>query len=192
MAHPQISWQKFKNANARINKVMNTTLPAAVGNLLKPVTTLTTYPVSKFVVAQHFRESETVDGVRYSRFSGDFSTWLCRTEVNVLATELHTLRLLYDCNALQIGSAINPNLQVMFLAQIFQLLARQGDGREGNLLTGWRNAGLANLFLIRDDKGSPFVIDLRCADDGWLIEAQSPESSEVYYADSRITVPILS
>lgn len=64
------------------------------------------------------------------------------------------------------------------LAAIFELMVRQSDGQEGDLLTN----GYANIFYIRDAKGVLRAVGAHWCYDGWYVGADPVSDPYEWFA----------
>lgn len=68
------------------------------------------------------------------------------------------------------------------LTELFVLLKKQPNGKEGDLLTN----GYANIFYIKDAKGELRAVFVFWLDDGWVVSASSVEGPLGWRAGRRV------
>ncbi len=68
------------------------------------------------------------------------------------------------------------------LTEIYDLMDRQSEGREGVLL----NNGWANIFYVKDLAGVLRAVGVRWDDAGWRVFADSVEDPTEWYAGRQV------
>lgn len=153
--------------------------------LLEAVTIVRTRTVRKFVAKDKFQVGET-DGVKIGWLGSNFRQYLLgKIERNVLAAELRVHRL-------RKGSTDSPIVKdlggkevvITSLAQMWQLMKRQGHGQEETLAVD----GKVNIFYIEDGNGTLWAVYCNWyADDGaWDVEARQFDYPGEWVAGNRV------
>lgn len=151
--------------------------------LLQRVTSIKVLAVNQFVASDRFKENETVNGVKFAWFGGNFkANFLDKVETEVEACEIKIHTLLRASRDLVIRSEIGEEQEETKLAHLWQLLKFQENGGKGALLTN----GYANIFYIRDTNGVLWAVVARWHGDGWILSAYSIGHAGVWDADGRV------
>lgn len=155
-----------------------------MNSLLRQVATIELPAVARFIVAEHFKEDLTA-AVRISILSDDFGEFfLGLTEQNVPADKLTG----WDLEGVPLPSCIWDSRiraelgdrEPTFLAQLWELLSRQGNGQPGPL---YAHAGHSNVFYIVDVAGNTRAVDAIWRDECcWMVSAHSIEDPNAFCA----------
>lgn len=141
-----------------------------IKKVLSLVTTVETTTTTRFVAAEKFRIGET-DGVEVGWLGDNFkSNFLDKVEEGVAAATLRIHKLEQASLDAPILEELGDTAETT-LAEMWELLKKQGNGQEGTLLVN----GYANIFYIRDANNELWAVNAYwLADDGsWLVGAHS-------------------
>lgn len=151
----------------------------AATKLLELVTTVETTGIKAFKAGGKFREGKTTDGVKIAWLSDNFKeNFLGKTEQNV-AQAAFRIQKLKKASLDELGDTAE-----IFLAQLWELLKKQGNGQRGDLLV----SGYANITYIRDSSGNLWAVcaHWRADHDGWHVNADSVTDPSLWYADNQV------
>jgi hypothetical protein len=137
-----------------------------LGELVGSMTPVKT--VERFAVADHFRTGE-VKGVRIAFVSDNFrEKFGKKVEQNTPPGQIHVYRLIKDSLDAPIITVLGDKHELT-LAELWQLVADQGQGEKGPLLTD----GYANICYVRADQGVLWAVDAFWDGGGWGFSAGS-------------------
>ncbi|MDD3531354.1 MAG: hypothetical protein PHV99_02070 [Candidatus Pacebacteria bacterium] len=165
-------------AEAVKNRVVET-----AKKILSLVTTVKVSAVDRFIVAEKFRIGET-DGVKIGWVGQNFKDiFLGKTEEDVPEATLRIHQLEQASLDAPITGELGDTAKT-FLANLWELLRRQGHGQEGKLLVN----GYANIFYIRDANNGLWAVNASWhADNGyWDVEADSVTDPNGWRAGSQV------
>lgn len=149
-------------------ETVNKTVEKAKKSLLKLVTTITTAAVEIFSVQEKFRVGEQ-DGVKIGGLGENFQrVFGSKVEKGVAQATLRIHKLLQSSVDGPILAELGDTAETT-LAQIWEMLKKQGHGQKGDLLTN----GYANIFYVKDDDGNFWAINCNWYSyyGDWYVEA---------------------
>lgn len=163
--------------------VVKNTTEKAKEKLLKFITSFKVAGAEKFVAEQHFKKDTSDTAiVKISWFGDDFKTnFLGLTGENVPEVELKVQKLLRGSRDPGIIVELGENYTVS-LAHVWNAMALQAKGEEGNLLTN----GYANIFYVTDVNGVVWAVCVFWDGDGWYVVAYSVEDRREWLAGDQV------
>ena len=155
----------------RLAKGAKTTVP----RLLKHITSIQTSAIKRFVATDHFKEGETVDGVKIISLSKNFrNLFLPKVEEDIKGTEIKVHQLLRDSKDLGIRAEIGEANEEIKLAYFWQVLKAHNNKKN------WIIA-----YIIGTDDNLWAVHAFWC-DDGWRLHAYSVVSPVPWLAGDQV------
>lgn len=138
---------------------------------------------SRFVAAQHFRESVAREArVKVLWIGRNFRQhFLGKTEVNVRPTEIGIHRLRRSARDPSIIAGIGERHETR-LAHVWWMLSRQPNGQTGALALH----GVPNVFYVRAVDGTLWAIDVVWSGAGWEIGASAIDDPRPWGAGRQI------
>ena len=126
---------------------------AAVPKLLEFVTSFRTPAVNKFIVADHFKEGETINGVKVAWLNPEFKRlFLSKVETGVEAADIKVCQLARSSKDLGIRSEIGEGNEEIKIAHFCAGLKAHGDGKVGDWLIGYVTGIDGNLWAVNADR----------------------------------------
>lgn len=155
--------------------------------LLNMVTTIEVAGIASFVVKEKFRERETTDGVKIAWVGSNFrKNFFSKTEKDIAPATLRIQNLIEESPDTPILAELGDAAETK-LAQLWELLRKQGSGEKGILLVdGWMN--IAYILDKTGDHGDLWVVHAYCyvGRGGWNIGARSIMSPGKWGAGLRV------
>ncbi len=138
--------------------------------LLQFITSFKVAGAEKFVAEENFKEDTSDTAVvKISGFNKEFKTnFLSLIEEDIPEAELKVQKLLKDSRDPGIIVELGESHTVS-LAHVWNAMAFQSKGEEGNLLTN----GYMNIFYVADVNGVVWAVVVDWYDDGWYVRAYS-------------------
>jgi hypothetical protein len=136
-----------------------------------------------FVATDHFTHGNEA-GVKFWDFGSNFkANFLGKVEPSVPAGFLKSYHLKQNSLDGPIREELGDRPET-FLSDFWELLAKQPNGEDGQLLTN----GAANIFYIRDANGKLWAVGASWsgADGGWCVDADSVGSPSPWSAGRRV------
>jgi hypothetical protein len=136
--------------------------------ILRPVT-------PKLIESHPFKADETFfnkkSGVKMVPHGDNFTSWFAgKVEEDVPEGELQPLTLTQNAYDNEIIADLGGEEKAeVTLAEVWRLMERQANGREGALLTN----GRANIFYVRDVNGVLRTVSVCWGDGGWFAGADA-------------------
>jgi|GEM_PF-757151 len=159
---------KFEEA---IKAAENVAIDDSVSKLLKSITTIEVASIASFIANKKFREGKTTDGVKIAWLGSNVKeNFLGKTEADVARAILRIQKLKENSLDTPILTELGDTAETA-LAQLWELLKKQGSGKKGKLLVdGW-----ANIAYIRDKNNVLWAVHAFWNSDhvGWVVEASS-------------------
>ncbi len=151
--------------------------PVAAANLLEPIGRVQLPAVEAFSAKACFVTRNTPDGVRLGCVGDNFTRVFLLNgsghhEIDVPASERRIHRLRKSSRDEPIINELGGEQMVAtYLAHMWEMMKRQGQGQEGDLLTN----GYADTFYIRDSDGTLWAVGCHWYVEhwGWDVEAYS-------------------
>lgn len=167
-----------------VSFAVSSELISPASTLLELVTTSEVAGVSSFIAEEKFREGKTTDGVKTVWFNDNFKkNFLGKREQSIAPATLRIQKLKKDSFDAPILAELGDAAETT-LAQLWELLKKQGSGQKGTLLVnGW-----ANIAYIRDKNGNLWAVRAGwdSAYDGWDVSALSVGSPGRWIAGSLV------
>lgn len=157
-----------------VHRFLAGSIEIVVKKILTLVATVKDVAVESFVALDKFREGKTTDGVRVAWFGDNFKkNFLGKTEKSVAPTTLRIQKLEKNSPDAPILTDLGDTADT-FLANLWELLKKQGSGQKGILLVN----GYANIFYIRDVHNELWAVHASwdAGNDGWYVGADSVTS----------------
>jgi len=145
----------------------------------------TTTTTEKFFAKDKFRKDSKE--VKFYGIWDNFQEWFLGEDGKV-EEPIEEQELRYG--NLIIGSVDGPIIEELggevkaetTLSELYELLKKQANGKEGDLLTN----GYVNIFYIKDKCGDLRAVSAYCYDDGWDVYAYSVEDPHEWGAGNRV------
>lgn len=168
---------------AQVLQVVDGLATITLPKILQQVATRTISAVTKFVTADHFKVDTSKTATVKLGYLGLSKELMDKVEENISAGEVAVHTLLKDSLDEPILKELGDRAETT-LANLWELLTKQGHGRKGTLLTNdnW------NIFYIRDTNGKLWAVsaiwDARYGD--WSVCACSVGSPSRWLAGRRV------
>lgn len=152
--------------------------------LLEPMTMVSVPAVPRFKAKDKFREGKTVDGVKVYGTGSNFDAhFMGKVEKDVATMQLRAHKLRKGSKDPAIIEALGgTGLVETSLAQMWEMMKKQGEGQEGDLLTN----GYANIFYVPDTEGVIWAVGCSWRGSSWGVGAGPLSFPFDWYAGHQV------
>ena len=153
--------------------------------ILALVTTVKLPAQPRFVAREKFvKDTSDKAVVKIAYIWDGFNRFLNKVEEPVGEMELAVPTLTKDLQDQEIREELGAEKEETPLSQFYAMLARQGHGQKGDLLTD----GYANIFYIRDGEGTLWAVRAYWYSDsgGWGVDAGSVTNPHRWDAGNQV------
>ncbi len=152
---------------------------------LELVATVALPALPRFVARDHFKvDPSNETKVKIAYIWPGFERFLEKVEEAVGETTVAIRKLAKDLLDEEIRKELGMEKEEITLSQFYAMLAKQGAGQAGELLTN----GYANIAYIRDAEGTLWAVFAHwfAGSGGWVVSASSVASPRRWYAGFQV------